>query len=98
MLHHSSSLKAEQERLQTGEGLQTSGTFEHSKKGYKVSDDKENELDGRDLSVAAENTSERMKGSVNRAHSTHPYRSYLKSLRLRHISNVTPHAECFRGL
>ena len=97
-LHYSSPSKAEQGRLQTDEGLQISSTFEHSEKGYRVSDGEENELNNEDLLVAAENTSERMKGSINRVCSTHSYRSHSKSIELRHISNVTPHAECLRDL
>ena len=93
MLYHSSSLKIKQGRLQTGEGIQISGTLKHSEKGYKVSDDEENKLNSRDLLTAAENTSRRTERSINRAHSIYSYRGYLKSIKLRHISDITSHAE-----
>ena len=91
-IYHSSPPETKQGRLQTGKGIQTSDTLEHSEEGYGVSDGEENKLDGRDLSTAAENTSRRMERGINRTHSTYPYEGHSKGMKLRHTSDITPHA------
>ena len=94
MIYHSSPLETKQGRLQTGKGIQTSGTLEHSGEGYEVSDGEENKLDGRDLLTAAENTSRRTERGINRTHSTYSHGGHSKGMKLRHTSDITPHAGC----
>ena len=93
MFYYSSSPEIKQERLQTDEDIQISGTLEHSEKSYKVSDGEENKLNGRDLLTAAENTSRRTERGINRAHSIYPYKDHSKGIKLRHISDITPYTE-----
>ena len=91
--YHSSPSETKQERLQTDEDIQISDTLKHSEKGYKVSDGEENKLNDRDLLTAAENTSRRMKRSINRVCSIYSYKGYSKGIELRHISDITSYAE-----
>ena len=92
-IYHSSPPEIKQGRLQTGKGIQISDTLKHSEEDYGVSDDEENKLNGRDLLTAAENTSRRTERSINRTHSTYSHEGHSKGIKLRHISDITPHAE-----